>query len=276
MNNGHSGKYFNLRRGVRQGDPLSPYIFILAIELLAVKIREDNRIQGFQAKDRHIKLALYADDLTVMVQNEEAAKALFDLLKEFEECSGLKINKGKTEGMWIGSDQFRNETPLGIKWPTGPKKILGIFVSYNVNEAIRLNFDNKVESLLKQLHWWKARNLSLKGRILIIKTLGLSKFSLLAAMINIPEDIIIKINAIIYNFIWGGKTDKVRRQIITQEYQDGGLKMLDFNHMIKSAKIKWIKRYFDGNDNDWKVLFELACRKKNLGLFLRANYCLTE
>ena len=91
--------------------------------------------------------------------------------------------------------------PLGIKWPTEPKKILLIFVSYNLNEAIRLNFDNKVESLPKQLHWWKARNLSLAGKILIVKTLGISKFALCASILHILDTMIQKVNTTIYNFI---------------------------------------------------------------------------
>ena len=48
MNNGKTSGYFKLERGVRQGDPLSPYLFILAVELLAIKIRNDKDIRGFK------------------------------------------------------------------------------------------------------------------------------------------------------------------------------------------------------------------------------------
>jgi len=276
MNNGNAGRYFEMKRGLRQGDPLSPYIFILAIELLAQKIRDDKNISGIKVQDTDIKLALYADDITVVIKDKESGERLFSILIEFAKCSGLKINMDKTEGLWLGRNRFSKETPFGIKWPVIPIKVLGIYLSYNSKEAIKLNFDNKIEKLVKQLHWWKARNLTLTGRILIVKALGLSKFSLLASLVNVPKDYIIKVNTLIYEFVWKGKTDKVKRKIINQNYSDGGLKMLDFNHMIMSAKIKWIKRYLNGQDIDWKILFESFCKKKNLGLFLRSNFSIDE
>ena len=88
MNNGFSSRYFNLNRGVRQGDPLSPYIFILAVELLAINIREQHSIKGFKIGENEIKLTLYADDMTLMLQDKYSAKNALDIFK----C--LKRNQG--------------------------------------------------------------------------------------------------------------------------------------------------------------------------------------
>ena len=71
---------------------------------------------------------------------------------------------------------------LGIAWSKILIKVLGIFHSYNKEKCIDSNFNDKVEKLIKQLHWWKARNLSLSGKILIVKTLGVSKFALVASL----------------------------------------------------------------------------------------------
>ena len=85
-----------------------------------------------------------------------------------------------------------------------------------------LNFQSKIDALLRQLHWWKARDLSLTGRVLIVKALALSKFQYLAALVNIPENIVKQVNRIVYEFIWSGKTDKVKRILFEQSYNKGG------------------------------------------------------
>ena len=96
LNNGSFSEYFKLERGVRQGDPLFPYLFVLAIETLAIAIRQNSEIKGIFIGKEETKLLQYADDST-------ATTALFKLLDFFRSVSGLKINCTKTEGMWIGS-----------------------------------------------------------------------------------------------------------------------------------------------------------------------------
>ena len=85
--------------------------------------------------------------------------------------------------------------------------------------------------------------LSLTGKVLIVKALGISKFALIASMLHVSENRITKINTIIFNFIWNGKTDKVKGKIIIQKYEHGGIKMVDFKNYVNASKCKWIQRY---------------------------------
>ena len=103
MNNGHASDFFQLYRGVRQGCPLSGLPFVLAIEVLAQAIRENENIHGLKINNTELKLRMYADDLTAFIKDERLASHLFGLLNDFGTCSGLKINLSKTEGMWLGS-----------------------------------------------------------------------------------------------------------------------------------------------------------------------------
>ena len=64
LNDGSTSRYVNIERGVRQGDPLSPYLFILSLEMLAIQIRQASSISGFKTEKEEIKLSLYADDIT--------------------------------------------------------------------------------------------------------------------------------------------------------------------------------------------------------------------
>ena len=123
INNGLSSDYFNLTRGVRQGDPLSP----------AITIRENSDIKGITIEGEETKLLQYADDTTAVLADTDSAHALFKLLEEFRTLSGLKVNSSKAEGMWIGSLKNNEEKPFGIKWPGGSIKALGVFFSYDDN-----------------------------------------------------------------------------------------------------------------------------------------------
>ena len=66
MNNGTSTGYFNLERGTRQGYPLSPYLFVLALKTLFIQVRSNPSIKGFRIKNFQIKLTAYADDTTFL------------------------------------------------------------------------------------------------------------------------------------------------------------------------------------------------------------------
>ena len=109
-NNGFSTPLFNVERGVRQGDPLSPYLFIIVLELLLIKIRSDPHIKGIKFGNVEVKLAAFADDLTTFIHDKVSIEHLFSTLGLFEKCSGLKLNKDKTEAYWLGSSTIVNKT----------------------------------------------------------------------------------------------------------------------------------------------------------------------
>ena len=95
MNGGFTSGHFNVTNGVRQGDPLSPYLFILALETLATTIRSEANVERISAYGKKQKIVIYADDITAILPNIKSAKALFTLLKKFENSSGLRVNVSK-------------------------------------------------------------------------------------------------------------------------------------------------------------------------------------
>jgi hypothetical protein len=115
-NNGFSSPFFRLQRGVRQGCPLSAYLFIMVVELLAHQIRRSNNIKVIKIGDTEIKLVQMADDTTMFVEDPDSLLNTFKLLKAFEEYAGLRLNKTKTEAMWVGKSINNKQTPLEIKW----------------------------------------------------------------------------------------------------------------------------------------------------------------
>ena len=176
INNGFSTPLFNVERGVRQGDPLSPYLFIIVLELLLIKIRSNPRIKGIKFGNVEVKLAAFADDLTTFVHDKASMEHLFSTLGLFKKCSGLKLNKDKTEAYWLGSSHNCKQN-LGIETVNEPMKILGIYFTYNSRLKHELNFDTILKSLKKTLNGWQWRNLTVFGKIQIIKTFAMPKLN---------------------------------------------------------------------------------------------------
>ena len=107
LNNGFATAPFQVQRGVRQGDPLSPYLFIIVIELLAISIRSDRGIEGIKVDNEEVKVEMFADDLTAFLRNDHSLRKFLDKTKDFGVCSGLCINYDKTEILFLG-----NPTPI--------------------------------------------------------------------------------------------------------------------------------------------------------------------
>ena len=260
LNNGFASNFFSLHRGVRQGCPLSGLLFILAVETLAQSIRQNNSICGLKLNDTEIKLSLYADDITAFILNDSSADHLFNLLSEFGECSGLKINISKTEGMWLGSlkQNKGKRSPFSISWPEKYVIALGVAFAYDPAVSCRINFEEKMVSLKKTLNRWSARNLTLIGRICIVKTLAISKLVYNTSVLSVSSNICKQVNDICFRFVWKMKPDKIKRHTLIGPLDKGGLNMVDFVMMDKSLKAAWAKRLCEAGDSKWCAAFSLA------------------
>ena len=103
VNNGWSTDFFKLGRGVRQGYPLSPDLFILCLEVLAEKIRETRSIKGIMISQNEVKISQYDDDTTIFLDgSKESLLSALQTLEIFRKMSGLKLNNKKTEALWVG------------------------------------------------------------------------------------------------------------------------------------------------------------------------------
>ena len=117
--NGYATPFFELQ-GVRQGCRLSGILFVIAVELLANSIRDDQSIMGITIKGKEYKLSQYADDTSCFVRNNDSVVKLFDKLEAFKSCSGLDLNRSKTEAMWLGKIIHNPQISLAL---TGPRNV---------------------------------------------------------------------------------------------------------------------------------------------------------
>ena len=151
-------------------------LFILAIEPLAVQIRTSKSIKGLKNGNKESKVSLYADDTTTFIHDDSPAVALFALLDRFSTLSGLRINKSKTKGLWLGlwKNRLGKDEPFGISWPKQYVSSLGVVFAYETHVGEKINFDERLVKMKKALNLWSGRRLSILGRITIVKTLALS------------------------------------------------------------------------------------------------------
>ena len=110
--------------------------------------------------------------------------------------------------------------------------------------------------MINTLKLWKMRNLSIIGKNLIIKSLGVSSLLYAASMLPVSEEFCKRVQTAIFDFIWDSKPPKVRNQTMITEIRDGGLKILDFQSQMKALKLTWVKRLYNNNSAKWKLLFQ--------------------
>ena len=119
-------------------------------------------------KHGEVKLSQYADDTTlILVGSQDSLSAALNVLDDFGEVSGLKLNSKKTEALWIGSYSGRNETlapERNFRWQKDKAKSLGIWFSTDPDNTVFLNYKEKLEKIRTILSNWKYRRLTLTGK----------------------------------------------------------------------------------------------------------------
>ena len=136
INGGNTTQYFHLERGARQGDPISNYIFILALEKLYILVRNNKDIKGLNIFDHLFLYTAYADDTMFFLETKESMEELVKTLTFFSSFSGLKPNISKCEICGLGPLKGVEMAVCGMQTVDLTKdamKVLGIYFSYNIN-----------------------------------------------------------------------------------------------------------------------------------------------
>ena len=227
--NGWPTEFFHISRGVRQGDPLSPYLFTIGVEILGYLIRCNNSIRGIHIGHTEVKISQYADDTLFFLDgSDESLLFCTNILHFFGDFSGLKLNNSKSKLIWIGANHSSNEdlkSGENFIWdPGGSFDYLGITFSVNIPDIVTLNYNSVIDSIQRLIEVWSKRYLTVLGRV------------------NPDSAMMRKLNSMLYNFIWKSSIDKVKRVQMIQTFEKGGVKMIDLDAHFSSLKVSWIKR----------------------------------
>ena len=225
---------------------------------LLEKIKQNRHINGVKIGDLEFKLSAYADDtLCYLDGSVNSCRALFHDLGIFAKYSGLKPNIKKTQAFWVGKNADKKEPvclDLDMKWKN-KLQVLGVTFSNENANSVEENYESKLGKIKNIISSWNRRYISLKGKITIVKTLLLPLLThVITALPRPPKDFMVGLKSTLFQFIWNGKVDRVKRSSLCKHYLEGGMAMVDIDTYDMALKATWVRREITGN-HDWCKLF---------------------
>ena len=251
--NGFLTEAIKIGRGVKQGDALSCAIFIICIDPLLRNINKSNKIEGIEVRRNGQKITFkggaYADDVSIICSKKrESIQEVFNEYNRLTERSGLEFNAEKTEILRLNTSEVTevqfNYNNMQMKVDTIQKiKICGLFFSSDTDEEYDLNVIEKIKKLGYKIKLWTARNLTIEGKILIVKTFGLSQLIYNMQSYEFKDVEITNTERIIFKFIWSTSKnqngiDRISRAIMKNDYEKGGMKVTDVESLDRSIKLR--------------------------------------
>ena len=286
--NGVRSDTFEIHSGVPQGCPTSPLVFLLVAEALTRAVETDDKIRGIQIAGKTYAITQFADDTQFMLRGYKSLMRMWEILKEYEDATGMKANAKKFEGLRCGSlkrkpvptePRLRADT---IKWakPGEYVRILGIPYWEGDEYDPREFWIERYEKMKRILAAWRGINsLTLVGRRMIANAMVAGRFRYYAQTLACPNDIVRAIGEDMQAIIWGkgqmfhkddfGTELQGRRamregsQYLPQAEMGGGV--IHWEGHVKALAGHWIMRYADATSGPWKDLLDLWLNREREG-----------
>jgi len=224
---GHLSEKIFLKQGVPQGDVISPYIFLLVVEILSIKVNYTKNLTGIVFAKKEGRSEFFADDLSALVERTEKNLRNFSrILTLFHAVSGLKCNLDKTFVIPVGN--FAKGTmceDLNLKW-VDSFTVLGITID-NRLKYLQDNFQRIYDKVDKKIGTWIRYGLTFLGRITVAKSLLLSQYTYVATILDsndkkITDKIQSQINLFVYQNKVGTKDHPNFKKWVSEDIYHGG------------------------------------------------------
>ncbi|GJU90933.1 RNA-directed DNA polymerase, eukaryota [Tanacetum coccineum] len=260
--NGSPTLEFQFHKGLKQGDPISPFLFILIMETLHLtfkRVLNAGLYKGISLNDSFtISHLFYADDVVFIGEwNNNNIQTLLSVLRCFYLASGLKINlhKSKLMGIGVSSNVVAAAASLiGCSILTAPFNYLGVKVGSNMS---RINsWDDVISKVSSRLSKWKLKLLSIGGRLTLLKSVLTSIPLYHMSIFKVPIGVLNHLESIRRNFFYGvdGSDRKLAwigwNMVLTSK-KNGGLGVSSFFAHNRALLFKWVWRFLTDGSSLW-------------------------
>lgn len=261
--NGSIGGFFNSTKGIRQGDPVSPYLFVLAMEGLSRLLysRYESGSIGYHPRTSELKIShlMFADDVMVFFDGKaDSLHGITECLMDFASWSGLSMNINKTELYHSGLDATEaNEISLyGFTTGTLPVRYLGLPL---MSRKLRVSeYEPLISKILARFRSWAVRSLSFAGRLQLIASVIYGNVNFWMSAFTLPKGCIRRIESLCSRFLWSGDTDitgkaKIAWATVCLPKSEGGLGLRSLLMWNKVLCLSFLWLLFSDSKSLWAV-----------------------
>ena len=251
--NGRRLEVFEIERSVRQGCPMSPLLYVLALEPLLRRLRDERTSPSLRGipfvSSFAARVSAFADDITVFVSCRLDINAVKEAVVEYERIAGAKVNFDKSEGLRLGAWRGSNTLPGPFRWSDGPIRIFGVW--FGPDLQLERNWSEVQTKLNAQVGIWLSRRLSLKGRAEACATYVFPLILYRLAVLPLPKARRLALQRSLSRLLWGDARPMVRRQVCIQRTRNGGLVMPDLESHWLAERLAYLGRSLTG-DSVWR------------------------
>ena len=272
--NGAIEGYFSAGSGLRQGDPLSPYLFVISMEILTACLQHQSSMAGFKhhwhTKELDITHIMFADDIFMFCHGDSTSiSKLMMGLNQFSSCSGLHPNCLKSNFFVSNVDAetfdfIQNTT--GFSEGTLPIKYLGLpLISSQLTYRLCLPLISRIRD---HIDAWVNKCLGQAGRLQLIKAILFGMHNYWSMHFMLPKAVLKKIQSLFCKFLWGGSSDntklvKVSWSVCSLPKLEGGLGLRDLCSWNKAACLHQLWRILQPTDQSlWLIWFKRIFLKR--------------